>query len=118
MTDGVVPVLHQGAARRGLHASREEEGVSAYVVLCETFARLCEREVGLEGAGTREEVGVGEVGFDPGIVGTRSGVGVGEVGFDPGTVGSVSVRADPGVCSPVNCFITVAKGAGGACGAC
>ena len=72
-------------------------GVSAYVVLCETLARLCEREVGLP-SGTKEVVGA--------------------VGFDPGTVGSVSVRADPGVCSPVNCFITVAKGAGGACGAC
>ena len=33
-------------------------------------------------------------------------------------VGSVSVRADLGVCSPVNCFITVAKDAGGLCGVC
>ena len=100
--DGMVlcPCCIKGQLGGDCMRAAKKRGVSAYVVLCETFARLCEREVGLEGAGTREEVGVGEV------------------GFDPGTVGSVSVRADPGVCSPVNCFITVAKGAGGACGAC
>ena len=118
--DGMVlcPCCIKGQLGGDCMRAAKKRGVSAYVVLCETFARLCEREVGLEGAGTREEVGVGEVGFDPGTVGSVSVRGVGEVGFDPGTVGSVSVRADPGVCSPVNCFITVAKGAGGACGAC
>ena len=42
-----MPLLHQGAARRGLHASRENPGGVRVRVLCETLARLCEREVGL-----------------------------------------------------------------------
>lgn len=100
--DGMIlcPCCIKGQLGGDCMRAAKTRGVSAYVVLCETFARLCEREVGLPSVGTTKEVGVGAV------------------GFDPGTVGSVSVRADPGVCSPVNCFITVAKGAGGACGAC
>ena len=97
--DGMIlcPCCIKGQLGGDCMRAAKTRGVSAYVVLCETLARLCEREVGLP-SGTKEVVGA--------------------VGFDPGTVGSVSVRADPGVCSPVNCFITVAKGAGGACGAC
>ena len=98
--DGMIlcPCCIKGQLGGDCMRAAKTRGVSAYAVLCETFARMCEREVGLS-IRTKE-------------------VGVGEVGFDPGTVGSVSVRADPGVCSPVNCFITVAKGAGGAGGAC
>lgn len=100
--DGMIlcPCCIKGQLGGDCMRAAKTRGVSAYVVLCETFARLCEREVWSPSVGTTKEVGVGAV------------------GFDPGTVGSVSVRADPGVCSPVNCFITVAKGAGGACGAC
>ena len=87
-------------------------GVDPYVVLCETFARLCEREcesaaavTGRGGESSMESMG-------------EDGASKGELIESSAPVGSVSVRADLGVCSPVNCFITVAKDAGGLCGVC
>ena len=87
-------------------------GVDPYVVLCETFARLCEREcesaaavTGRGGESSMESTGEG-------------GALKGELIESSAPVGSVSVAADLGVCSPVNCFITVAKDAGGLCGVC
>ena len=87
-------------------------GVDPYVVLCETFARLCEREcesaaavTGRGGESSMESMG-------------EDGASKGELIESSAPMGSVSVRADLGVCSPVNCFITVAKDAGGLCGVC
>ena len=83
-----------------------------YVVLCETFARLCERETRAAAAvtGRGGESSMESMGED--------GASKGELIESSAPVGSVSVRADLGVCSPVNCFITVAKDAGGLCGVC
>ena len=87
-------------------------GVDPYVVLCETFARLCEREcesaaavTGRGGESSMESMG-------------EDGALKAESIESSAPVGSVSVAADLGVCSPVNCFITVAKDAGGLCGVC
>jgi len=87
-------------------------GVDPYVVLCETFARLCERETRAAAAvtGRGGESSMESMGED--------GASKGELIESSAPVGSVSVRADLGVCSPVNCFITVAKDAGGLCGVC
>jgi hypothetical protein len=87
-------------------------GVDPYVVLCETFARLCERECESAAAvtGRGGESSMESMGDD--------GAMKGESIESSAPVGSVSVAADLGVCSPVNCFITVAKDAGGLCGVC
>ena len=87
-------------------------GVDPYVVLCETFARLCERVTRAAAAvtGRGGESSMESMGED--------GASKGELIESSAPVGSVSVRADLGVCSPVNCFITVAKDAGGLCGVC
>ncbi len=87
-------------------------GVDPYVVLCETFARLCERETRAAAAvtGRGGESSMESMGED--------GASKGELIESSAPMGSVSVRADLGVCSPVNCFITVAKDAGGLCGVC
>ncbi len=87
-------------------------GVDPYVVLCETFARLCERECESAAAvtGRGGESSMESTGDD--------GALKGELIESSAPVGSVSVAADLGVCSPVNCFITVAKDAGGLCGVC
>ena len=87
-------------------------GVDPYVVLCETFARLCERETRAAAAvtGRGGESSIESMGED--------GASKGELIESSAPVDSVSVRADLGVCSPVNCFITVAKDAGGLCGVC
>ena len=87
-------------------------GVDPYGVLCETFARLCERETRAAAAvtGRGGESSMESMGED--------GASKGELIESSAPVGSVSVRADLGVCSPVNCFITVAKDAGGLCGVC
>ena len=87
-------------------------GVDPYVVLCETFARLCERETRAAAAvtGRGGESSMESMGED--------GALKGESIESSAPVGSVSVAADLGVCSPVNCFITVAKDAGGLCGVC
>ena len=87
-------------------------GVDPYVVLCETFARLCERETRAAAAVTGQggESSMESMGED--------GASKGELIESSAPMGSVSVRADLGVCSPVNCFITVAKDAGGLCGVC
>ena len=93
-------------------------GVDPYVVLCETFARLCERECESAAAVTgRNESSMESMGED-GALKAKDGVSTGELIESSAPVGSVSVRADLGVCSPVNCFITVAKDAGGLCGVC
>jgi len=86
--------------------------VDPYVVLCETFARLCERECESAAAvtGRGGESSMESTGDD--------GALKGELIESSAPVGSVSVKADLGVCSPVNCFITVAKDAGGLCGVC
>ena len=87
-------------------------GVDPYVVLCETFARLCERE-------TRAAAAVTGRGGESSMESTgEDGALKGELIESSAPVGSVSVAADLGVCSPVNCFITVAKDAGGLCGVC
>jgi hypothetical protein len=85
--------------------------VDPYVVLCETFARLCERECESAAAvtGRGGESSMESTGDDGALKGEL---------IESAPVGSVSVAADLGVCSPVNCFITVAKDAGGLCGVC
>lgn len=76
-----------------------------YVVLCETLRAFCRRELRRVEAEETE--------------GDKNRVeGFAAVGYDAPTRGVVLAEADPGVLSPVNCFITVVKRPEVACPPC
>ena len=77
----------------------KRRGCDPYVVLCETLRAFCRRELRRVEAEEAEEA-----------EGDKNRVeGFAAVGYDAPTRGVVLAEADPGVLSPVNCFITVVK---------
>lgn len=82
--DGMIlcPCCIKGALGGDCKRAAKERGCDPYVVLCETFRNLCEDELASSTVSSGAEAG------------------------------SVIIGADSRVLSPVNCFISVAKGGG------